>query len=146
MLKPPIIWILCVCQDWFLNTGALWPNCKRYWRIILFFTWILHVEKKLCCNLCTLYTLKKFIKISLEKKIAKVCLFYLLWRQFLALLIKMKIKQCLLDFKFKNFCMCSLYSLNTSVLFYYFFSENWIWRFGHTKLTFKFMKSWMWSL
>lgn len=111
-----------------------------------FFTWILHVEKKLCFNLCTLYTLKKFIKISLEKKIAKVCLFYLLWRQFLALLIKMKIKQYLLDFKFKNFCMCSLYSLNTSVLFYYFFSENWIWRFGHTKLTFKFMNSWMWSL
>lgn len=146
MLKPPIIWILCLCQDWFLNTGALWPNCKRYWRIIFFFTWILHVEKKLCFNLCTLYTLKKFIKISLEKKIAKVCLFYLLWRQFLALLIKMKIKQCLLDFKFKNFCMCSLYSLNTSVLFYYFFSENWIWRFGHTKLTFKFMNSWMWSL
>lgn len=147
MLKPPIIWILCVCQDWFLNTGALWPNCKRYWRII-FFLHEFSMSKRSSVVIFALYIhLKSLSKYLWRRKLQRYAFFFfLLWRQFLALLIKMKIKQCLLDFKFKNFCMCSLYSLNTSVLFYYFFSENWIWRFGHTKLTYKFMKSWMWSL
>lgn len=144
MLKPPIIWILDVCQDWFLNTGALWPSCKRYWHIIFFFTWILHVEKKLCFNLCTLYTLKKFIKISLEKKIAKVCLFFFTVKTVLSTVDKNEDKTMPASFQVQEFLYVQ--SIVWILVSSFITIINWVWRFGHTKLTFKLMNSWMCSL
>lgn len=110
LLKPPIIWILCVCQDWFLNTGALWPNCKRYWRIIFFFWHEFSMSKRSSVLIFALYIRwKSLSKYLWRRKLQRYAFFFfLLWRQFLALLIKMKIKQCLLHFRFKNSCMCSL--------------------------------------
>lgn len=144
MLKPPIIWILDVCHDWFLNTGALWPNCKRYWRIIFFLTWILHVEKKLCFNFCTLYTLKKFIKISLEKKIAKVCLLFFTVKTVLSTVDKNEDKTMPASFQVQEFLYVQ--SIVWILVSSFITIINWVWRFGHTKLTFKFMNSWMCSL
>lgn len=109
-----------------------------------FFTWILHVEKKLCFNLCTLYTLKKFIKISLEKKIAKVCLFYFTVKTVLSTVDKNEDKTMPASFQVQEFLYVQ--SIVWILVSSFITIINWVWRFGHTKLTFKFMNSWMCSL
>lgn len=116
MLKPPIIWILDVCQDWYLNTGALWPNCKRTWQIIIILHEILHVEKKLCFNPRTLNTLKKIIKISLEKKIAKVCIFFFTVKTVLSSVDNNVDKTMPAWFQVQEFYLeCAVYGLNCPI-------------------------------
>lgn len=144
MLKPPIIWILDVCHDWFLNTGALWPNCKRYWRII-FFLHEFSMSKRSSVLIFALYIRwKSLSKYLWRRKLQRYAFFFFTVKTVLSTVDKNEDKTMPASFQVQEFLYVQ--SIVWILVSSFITIINWVWRFGHTKLTFKFMNSWMCSL
>lgn len=144
MLKPPIIWILDVCHDWFLNTGTLWPNCKRYWRII-FFWHEFSMSKRSSVLIFALYIRwKSLSKYLWRRKLQRYAFFFFTVKTVLSTVDKNEDKTMPASFQVQEFLYVQ--SIVWILVSSFITIINWVWRFGHTKLTFKFMNSWICSL